>query len=245
MPDILIFTDGSSRGNPGPGGWAAIISYPHTAPGEKPKAWVTELGGHEVKATNNQMELEAAIEALIKIQHVPGNITIHTDSSYVIQGITKWIKGWIQNGWITKTKEEVLNRNMWEILASLIDSRDREGSIIWKHISGHAGIPANERCDEIATAYADKQNIKLYDGPQKEYSVSFDVAHNREKKLVKDTKRARSNAPAYSYLSYINGKIEMHKTWAECEARVKGASGAKFKKALSKEEEQEIIESWK
>ena len=102
--NLTIFTDGSSRGNPGPGGWAAVVIH-----GDK----LQELGGGEANTTNNRMEITAAVRGLEKTKK-GDEVTIYTDSSYLINGITKWIKGWKRNGWITKTKDEVLNRDLWE-----------------------------------------------------------------------------------------------------------------------------------
>src|SRR5689334_19491210 len=106
---IRIFTDGSSRGNPGPGGWGAILDTGSTT---------IELGGREDHTTNNRMEMTAALNALRRLRD-EGLLeaTVHTDSKYLIQGITEWIAGWQRNGWITSTKKEVENRDLWEGLA--------------------------------------------------------------------------------------------------------------------------------
>lgn len=157
MNSSTIFTDGSSRGNPGSGGWAAIIVN-----GQR----VLELGGDKKRTTNNRMELEAAIEALEKTSE-ESEITLHTDSSYLINGITKWIKGWKRNGWKTKAKEEVLNKDLWMKLNGLASKRNIE----WLHVSGHAGITGNERCDEIATAFADNESVELFDGSLDKYTI--------------------------------------------------------------------------
>ena len=103
MYKITIYCDGSSIGNPGPGGWGAVVSHNDT---------VKEFGGYAPGTTNNRMELTAAIEALASIRG-SGTAIIHTDSSYVINGITKWVKGWIKNGWLTKEKKDVLNKDLW------------------------------------------------------------------------------------------------------------------------------------
>jgi ribonuclease HI len=192
-----------------------------------------------------EWKLQAVIGALIALRQFSGDVVVKTDSSYVMQGITKWVHGWIKNGWMTSTKEEVLNRDLWEILTSLLYEREEKGKVDWNHISGHSGIPGNERTDEIATAFADKKEIELYDGPAEKYG--FDLTKetpNRVKKEIKDEKRTRSKQPAYSYISMVDGKIETHKTWNECEKRVKGVPGAKFKKAISADEEEAIIKEW-
>jgi ribonuclease HI len=236
---ITIFTDGASKGNPGPGGWAAVIFLPT-------EDKVVELGGHEDRTTNNRMELQGAINALLHIRHLPDDVTIHTDSSYLIQGITKWVKGWIKNGWTTQGREDVQNRDLWEILAAVMEEREEQDSTTeWKHVAGHSGIPGNERVDEIASTFAEKKNVELYIGPAADYGIDLtSTVANRTKKTVKDTKKSRSSKPAYSYLSMIDGNIKTYKTWAECESNVKGVKGAKFKKALSKEEEELIRKEW-
>ena len=166
------------------------------------------------------------------------HIIIHTDSSYVINGITKWVHGWRKNNWQTSQKEDVVNRDLWEKLFSLTAGKKIE----WKYVAGHSGTPGNERCDEIATIFADGNDPSLYKGSLLNYSVPlFDLS--KVSSANKKTK-SRSKAKAYSYLSMIDGAIMKHKTWAECEKRVKGKSGAKFKKALSAEEEEEILKGW-
>lgn len=159
---IRIFTDGSSRGNPGPGGWGAIIQTGRE---------VRELGGSEDHTTNNKMELSAAINALAYVaeNNIRGDIVLETDSKYLVQGITEWIKSWQRNGWKTSARKDVENRELWEALHFVVSGL----SIEWKHVGGHAGHPGNERSDEIATAFADKIKINLYHGPLSKYSVKL------------------------------------------------------------------------
>jgi ribonuclease HI len=245
---IKIFTDGASRGNPGPGGWGAVILLPD-------ENKVVELGGHEDHTTNNRMEIQAAINALLHIRHLSDNVIIHTDSSYLIQGITTWVKGWVKNGWTTQGRDEVQNRDLWEILAAVVEEREEKGSEAeWKHVSGHAGVGGNERADIIATQFADLPagalakeggEIVLYIGPASDYKINLtSTEENKVKKIAKDSKRARSSKPAYSYVSVVDGNVETHKTWAECEARVKGTKGAKYQKVFSADEEKELIKEW-
>lgn len=233
---VIIFSDGASKGNPGPGGWGAIIASGHR---------VVELGGREERTTNNRMELTAAICALKEAAKHEGDIVIHTDSSYVIQGITKWVKGWIAKGWITSQKGEVLNRDLWERLWNAVTTLSSERAIVWEHVAGHAGIPGNERVDEIASAFAEGEPLSLYEGSAKEYAIDLtSTSGNRTKKIVGVAAKARSRAKAYSYVSMVNSKIETHETWTECERRVKGVRGAKYKKSLTPEDEASIIASW-
>jgi ribonuclease HI len=234
---ITIFTDGSSRGNPGPGGWAAIIAFPNDK--------LRELGGAEVRTTNNRMELQAVIEALDALKDFSAPAVINTDSSYVLKGATLWIKGWQRNNWITSTKSEVLNRDLWEELAKLLEEQTKRGGVSWNLVEGHVGVPANHRADEIATAFADGKPVTLYNGDRSSYSIDLTVVKGNETmKQTKDASKTRSTGKAYSYVSLVDGSVQTHKTWVECEARVKGKK-AKFKKALSPEEEAEIIRSWK
>lgn len=162
---ITIFTDGSSRGNPGPGGYAAIIIADGT---------VTELGGRESHTTNNRMELMATIVALEHLAHEKtNNITIYADSTYVVLGMTEWVERWQRNGWKTAAKKRVENQDLWERLLAAAQNRE----IQWKRIDGHRGVAGNERCDEIATAFADlstssKQAApELYSGVLENYRI--------------------------------------------------------------------------
>ncbi len=232
---ITIFTDGSSRGNPGPGGWGSIV----VASGSKIE--ITELGGAEKHTTNNRMELTACLEG---ISHTPreSHILINTDSSYVINGITKWIHGWKKNNWRTKAKEDVLNKDLWVKLDSSVADRKVE----WKYVGGHIGILGNERCDHIATDFADGNKPLLYVGSLGNYDLPnvLDVSHNETSLIKKKSGSSKSSAKAYSYISMVGGVIETHKTWAECEKRVKGVKGTKYKKSLNSVDEAKIIEEW-
>ncbi len=225
--ETIIFTDGGAIGNPGPGGWGAIIV-------DENKKEVKEIGGKEDKTTNNRMEMMAIIEAL-KIADPESLITLYSDSKYTITGITQWIFGWEKNNWQTKNKTDVLNKDLWQVLAEV--SRDKE--IEWKHVAGHVGIAGNERVDVIANSFARGKSPELFSGSSSEYSVDIKNFSQDAKKVVKKS----SGGKAFSYVSMVDGKIEKHTTWPECEARVKGKK-ARFKKALSKDDEEEIIKEW-
>ena len=228
----IIYTDGSSLGNPGPGGWGAIILLTDGK--------VVELGGAEKDTTNNRMEMTAIIEALNFVKKKDSQIILHTDSSYTINGITKWIHGWKKNGWIKKDKGEVLNKDLWEKLLEVTEGLDIE----WKHVSGHVGTPGNERVDRIATTFAGEKEINLFAGEYDDYGIDLFAEENEEKKAARSATKARSKAKAYSYLSLANGEFKKHSTWAQCEACVKGKAGAKFRKALSAEDEKAIMHEW-
>ncbi|MBN2094210.1 MAG: ribonuclease HI [Candidatus Zambryskibacteria bacterium] len=152
---IIIYTDGSSRGNPGPGGYGAIIFS-----GDK----VKEIGERFEETTNNRMEMTAAIKAL---KNTPENseIELHTDSEYLMKGITLWINNWQQNNWRTKNKKPVLNQDLWQTLLTETSKRKVE----WKKVLGHSGHKFNDRCDEIATAFADRKEVSLYEGSKFDY----------------------------------------------------------------------------
>ena len=252
--NIVVFTDGSSRGNPGPGGFGVVIVYNDSEWKVESGKWkVNEIGGREEHTTNNRMELTAAIKALQSVSSLNAiRYTLYADSSYVVNGITKWIHGWQKNGWKTGAKKDVENRDLWEKLIEI--SRNKE--IQWKSVKGHAGVPGNTRCDEIATAFADGEKPQLYSGIFKNYSIKniLDVSEGRTGKgltflptqgqtLRSPSAKTRSRQTSYSYVSKVNGVIQTHKTWAECEQRVRGKQ-AKYKKAFSAEEERNLIEKW-
>lgn len=240
LPEIIIYTDGSSRGNPGPGGWGAIVATEER---------VAELGAGDRHTTNNKMELSAAIESLSYVRDLGSEYTIdmHVDSRYVINGISKWISGWQRNGWINSKKEEVLNRDLWEALAGVVADLQMSGcKISWNYAPGHAGIEGNDRADVIATMFADNDVPKLFDGLRADYKVDL-VPHAGDPKLLALKKlrpKSKSGVKAYSYLSLVNGKLEKHSTWAECEKRVKGVRDTKFKKSVSADDERAIMKEW-
>jgi len=234
MSKTIIFTDGSSRGNPGPGGWGAIVSY---AEGSEDR--VRELGGRDTNTTNNRMELTAVIEAIdfAASKGLVKDVVLYTDSEYVKKGATEWIHGWKRNDWKTSAKGEVLNRDLWERLSELLP----KVSIEFKVIKGHSGVSGNERCDVIATTFADGAPDVLFDNVVEKYKINLDVGNHAS--VSKDTKSKSSSKKAYSYVSMIDGVVKTHKTWAECEARVRGKSNARYKKSFSKENEDEIIKN--
>ncbi len=133
---LTIYTDGACSGNPGPGGWGAILIY-----GEHRK----ELNGGERDTTNNRMELLAAIESLEALKR-PSTVALYTDSAYVKNGITSWIHGWKRNGWKTADKKPVKNVELWQRLDAALTSH----TVSWHWVKGHAGHPENERADELA-----------------------------------------------------------------------------------------------
>jgi len=133
---VEIFTDGACSGNPGPGGYGAILKYGNT---------IREISGYEINTTNNRMEMMAAIEALRQLKR-PCKVKIVTDSQYLVKGMTEWLPAWIRRNWLTSQKKPVLNKGLWEEVLSL----SKKHKIEWKWIRGHNGHPYNERCDQLA-----------------------------------------------------------------------------------------------
>jgi ribonuclease HI len=143
MPDLFAYTDGACSGNPGPGGWGALLIARDGEAVLKER----ELNGGEALTTNNRMELLAAISALEALER-PSVITVITDSAYVKNGIAGWIEGWKRNGWRTADKKPVKNEDLWRRL----DEARARHKVRWEWIKGHAGHPENERADELARA---------------------------------------------------------------------------------------------
>ncbi len=135
---VVIYTDGACKGNPGPGGWGAMLTSGDT---------VKELFGGEMGTTNNRMEMTAVIEALTALKR-PCRVTLYLDSEYVRKGITEWISGWKARGWRTAAKQPVKNIDLWQKLDNLITSSGH--TIEWRWVKGHAGDPGNERADALA-----------------------------------------------------------------------------------------------
>lgn len=137
MKEIHIYSDGACKGNPGPGGWGAVIQY-----GKHEK----EISGGDIDTTNNRMEMMAAINAL-KMLIEPCKVILFTDSKYVIDGITKWVEGWKRNGWVNASKKPVRNSDLWhELIAAAKDHQ-----IEWTWVKGHNGNAGNERADKLAS----------------------------------------------------------------------------------------------
>lgn len=234
---IMIFSDGACTGNPGPGGWGTIVV--------DPSGHVRELGGRDPQTTNNRMELTGSIRGLAAIEVSPSPpIEMFTDSTYVIRGITEWIHGWRRRGWKNTEGNDVANRDLWEELARQV-ARVGHARIQWRYVRGHTGIPGNERCDEIAVAFANGKRPDLYDGPLLQYDVPIhDLPDDLEMPKKKASDAPTKKEPAYSYLSLLGGVVMRHRTWPECERRVKGQPRVRFKKTKSAQDEREVLRSW-
>ncbi|HFD79585.1 MAG TPA: ribonuclease HI [Gammaproteobacteria bacterium] len=147
MADVEIFTDGACRGNPGPGGWGALLRY-----GSHEK----ELYGGEPLTTNNRMELMAAIQALESLKR-PCTVRLTTDSSYVRNGITQWLANWKKNGWKTAARKPVKNADLWQRLDRAVQAH----KVSWHWVKGHSGHPENERADQLANRGIDELRDQL------------------------------------------------------------------------------------
>jgi ribonuclease HI len=234
---LLIFSDGASLGNPGPGGYGAVLVFPLLDE-------VVELGGNKPKTTNNEMELTAIVAAFSQSITSTSHVHVYTDSAYVINGITKWVHGWEKNNWMTSQKEPVSHKELWQTLVSLVRERERASSVSWHHVPGHSGVVGNERADVIATSFASAGNPTLFRGRLSQYnSAILDTNYDTESYEKRQATKDRAKQKAFSYLSMVDGVVVKHATWAECEQRVKGQK-AKFRKSLSAEDEAEIIASW-
>ncbi len=228
----LVFGDGAASGNPGPAGWGSIVY----ADGE-----VREFCGSAESATNNQMEIWAIIQGLKKARKNP--ISVYSDSTYVLQGITQWIWGWKKRNWVTAEGNAVANRDLWEELDTLVSRLGRK-NIQWHYVRGHAGVPGNERCDEMAQAKAKGKSVQLYSGSLLHYSVALmDLPEDTSLPERKEQTKPKEKEKVW-YLSEIGGEVWRHDTWVSCENRVKGRSGARFKKVKSNDEEAKVLASW-
>ncbi len=145
-PGVTIYTDGACSGNPGPGGWGAVLLF---------GAHERDLWGGETPTTNNRMELKAAIEALTALTR-PCRVELHTDSQYVRQGITEWLPGWKARGWRTASKAPVKNDDLWRAL----DAARLRHEVTWRWVKGHAGHPLNERADALARRGCEEARAK-------------------------------------------------------------------------------------
>lgn len=235
---VIIYTDGASRGNPGPGGWGAVLIVPRSDMRK-----VFELGGHEDTTTNNRMELaglDGALDKAADFDLETGNapIVVHTDSAYTINAITKWIYGWQKNGWKTTAGEPVANREILESIFEKLVRLKLRHEITFTKVSGHSGVVLNERADDIATGFADSSHPLLFTGSFTDYEKLLSQMKPKPKTAAS---KKSSSAKAYSYVSLVGGAIHVDKSWPDCEKRVKGVAGARFQKSLSPEDEQELI----
>lgn len=217
---LVIYSDGGCIGNPGPGGWAAVLVRDGA---------VEEIGGAEGRTTNNRMEMRAALEGLRKAR--PGEkVRVVTDSRYLHDGISKWIHAWKRRGWRKADGGEVLNRDLWEGIDALV--RSRRIRVAWERIPGHSGHPFNERCDQIANAFARGQQPDLRRG---------------DGSWITGAQAGEAPAPGLRYpvyLSLVDGELRWHLQWADCESWVKGVKGARYKKIRNGAELETVLRDW-
>ena len=235
---IWAFTDGACSGNPGPGGWGAVLLTPDNQ--------VLEIGGGEAHTTNNRMEMQAALEVLRATDpSVP--LRLMTDSNYLVQGITSWIHGWRKRGWRKSGGDEILNPEIWKALYNEVHTSRRAPRIDWVHVRGHVGIPGNERVDRIAVAYSQGQEPALFEGDYNDYFVDLLAelpASTGGSSKKSGTKTADSSPRRNVYLSYVHGELLEHNDWASCQRRVHGQSGARYKKCKTEQEVRDTLQKW-
>ena len=218
MQGPIAYTDGACLGNPGPGGWGVRILYPD--------GQVREFGGAVPATTNNRMELQAAIEALKRLQPY-AQAHVMSDSRYVIEGLTKWIVHWQRRGWITTAQTPVKNRELWMALQEL-----NHPGVRWQHVRGHRGDPGNERVDAIARAFAQGLTPTLFCGAAG--SSADPVAASPVKRSASSTHQTPFDKARY--ISLVQGQVALDDDWQACAQRVRGVSGARYKKVHTAEE---------
>ncbi|MGE3537548.1 MAG: ribonuclease HI [Candidatus Tectimicrobiota bacterium] len=226
MHGHIAYTDGACLGNPGPGGWGVRLF--------SPDGQVCELGGREAETTNNRMEIQAAISALQVVQGQP-QVTIYTDSQYLINGITKWLPAWRRRDWLTATQTPVKNRDLWQILDTL-----HHRGVRWRHVRGHSGDPNNERVDSIARNCAMGHCPVLFCGPAGAPDDPVPLPDPVPPPPVFGVELP-APLPAFKvgtvrYISLVQGQVALDSTWAACEARVRGKPGARYRKVRTPEE---------
>ncbi len=226
----VVFSDGACSGNPGPGGWGAIV----VLKAGLPSAQVKELAASDPETTNNRMEMlgaihgiEFVIKALSSDKAPPNlNVTVVTDSNYLIKGAEQWVQGWHRRGWQTADGKPVKNQDLWEKVMAL----KKLVRVEWLHVPGHSGIAGNERCDQLAVAMAKDLSIDLYHGSEAKYGIDpfhFEASDNFPIYLVKEGSRVLSFS-----------------AWTACERYVKGKAHLKFKKVKNRSEVEQCFQNW-
>ncbi len=228
--DLVAFTDGACKGNPGPGGWGVILAYPDGS--------VQELGGRQESTTNNQMEMTAVANALTASLQRSESLLLFCDSKYVLDGLRSWVTNWERNGWRTASGSEVLNRRLWEELWAAYKAKKAQGGVELRYVAAHVGIVGNERVDAIASGFALGDPVPLYSGARAAYGYDLSSLEPTGSSPTKGSK----GKPWY--VSFVNGIFTVHKTWKECESTVKGHSYARYRKVTSKAEEETLKKDW-
>jgi ribonuclease HI len=170
-----------------------------------------------------------------------GPVNVFSDSVYFLRGISKWIHGWRKRGWKTAEGEDVANQSLWLELDEVVAPHRKQ--LRWYFVRGHEGVPGNERCDQLAVSFSLGQSQLLFTGHESKYSVDLFLLP-KDMSIPENNFSSSKDKPAHSYLSAIGTEVIRHKSWSECEQRVKGRSGARFKKAASAEDEKTILVGW-
>jgi ribonuclease HI len=231
--EFEIYTDGSSLGNPGKGGWASVIIKNDKSENAKTAKTVKELAGYAPDTTNNKMEMLSVIKALEDIGHLNDCvITVYSDSAYVVTGVTNWLPGWIHRDWVTSTGDAVKNKDLWEEFQK--HCAFYGSKLKFEKVKAHSGKIENERCDYIAKSVAGDQKVNI--NIAKDW-MNFDN-YQRELKegklgISKTTKSGTKRKKAMCYVSLVDGDIYVDTEWSECQKRMKGHKGCLFKKAAN------------
>lgn len=224
--EIVIYTDGACSGNPGPGGWGAIVVFDNQ---------VQELGGASCLATtNNRMEITSIIESLkwINSSQLKYPLCIYTDSQYVINAMTKWLPGWVRNNWKTAAGEPVKNQDLFEELHRCL----KPFIYRFQYIPGHSGFWGNERADQIAVDFSKYQMVDLYSGSWTDYQFSTEsVTANISLDFVKVPK-SKTSTQKVGYVVWDYQKLLFFTDWSACAKVTQGRAGIKYKKIKNKEE---------
>lgn len=240
IQSVIAFTDGSCSGNPGQGGWGSVLCLNDK---DSKTAHIIELGGYGgEQTTNNEMEIVAVLEVFSYLEKTSKDaptsmrLVIATDSTYVLKGVSQWMTRWEVNGWKTKSGDEVANLSLWKKLLSFKKRWSRNFEI--KKVDAHSGHPANERADQIAVDFSKKRRVDLFSGSLEKSPFQ-----------INDFSLQRSNSNQRVpfkpiYLSLVHGELQEHRSWPECQNRVQGVSGAKFKKVKTKQEKDSVLKSW-
>lgn len=228
LSSYSLFTDGACTQNPGTGGYGLILLTPDNE--------VFEFGGREENTTNNRMELWAVLRGfqevyrLAEVAQRGRELRIVSDSKYVLEGLERHLARWSRQGWKLSTGDDVKNRDLWERLLNGKTKLSELGFLFrFELVKGHSGHEANERADQIAVAFCKSDPVTLFRGGVADYPVSLKASHPFE--------------PVY--LSWVDGVLGRHATWAECQKAVEGKSGARYKKVKNRLEEQETLRTWR
>ncbi|NCN39902.1 ribonuclease HI [bacterium] len=238
------YTDGACSGNPGIGGWAYLVAYQDL----KKKLKIVEASDLEAKTTNNQMEMMAVLKVMrhLKQSGFEQDVKCYTDSSYVANGLNAWVFGWAKNGWRKKDGSDVANAEIWK---NLMAAKKAFKSFELLVVPGHSEVLGNEYVDKLAVAaYEFKKGLgprEVKDGGKAVYEA-FEKSPKLRSEMDQSASKSSSGSKkkALFYLSYVDGELQRHQTWSECEARVKGRGGARFKKVTAPEEEAVILKGW-